>query len=192
MPVAHLVPAPDAVARTLAAMTTEPWPTTEAESLAWLRRHGIDPATAVERDRRESSRAWDGARMADWGGTRAGWGTYRDEFTGIHWFLWSGASSDDVMAGAQALVDRLHQAHGPATEASESPQYGRTALWQLPGHVIDLYAYHGLPREDGFPAGDASVQLHLSHRERSEAQELEARAMDSGPPPGLSDHLGDQ
>lgn len=183
----ELTPTPDTVARTLTAMITGPWPTTEPEALSWLRRHGIDPATATERDPRGPGRSWDRARTQTYGDAETGWGTYREEFVGVHWFLWLGASSEDVMAAAQVLVDLLTTTHGPAAEASESTPHGCTSLWQLPSHVIELYAYHGLPRDDGFPAGDACVQLHLDHRERSEARELEARARHSGRTAGLGD-----
>ena len=179
-----LNPTPTAVAETLLAMISAPWPTTAQESEDWLREHGIDPGTATERDPRGAGRAWDRARMADWGTADVGWGTFREEFVGVHWFLWRGASSEDVMAGAHSLVDLLTQTQGPAADASESPLHGGTWLWLLPGHVIEAYAYHGLPRPDGFPAGDACVQLHLGHRERSEAQEREARARDAQRRPG--------
>lgn len=38
-----------------------------------------------------------------------------------------------------------------------------------------MYAYSGAERPDGFPAGPAVVQLHVDHRDRSEAQERLAR-----------------
>lgn len=169
-------PSPTSVSETVTAMTVAAWPTTPEESQEWLRHHGIDPDTATERAPRRLSRNWDRARTLGWRSADSGWGTFRGEFVGANWFLWRGSSSDEVMAAAHALADLLTQAHGAPTEATESTEHGGTWLWQLPDHVIDMYAYHGLTRPDGFPAGDACVQLHVDLRERAEAQEEHARA----------------
>lgn len=173
----ELTPSPADVARTLSDMMSAAWPTTGDESRQWLTRHGIDPDSATKRTSgRGVGHNWARARMDGWGTADAGWGTFRDEFVGVNWFLWRGSSSDEVMTAAHALADLLTQAQGIPTEAEESTEHGGTWLWLLADHVIIMYAYHGRPRPDGFPAGDACVQLHVDLRERAEAQEEHARA----------------
>ena len=169
-------PSPSLVAETVTAMIAAAWPTTPEESQVWLRHHGIDPDTATERARRDPGRNWDRARTLGWGSADAGWGTFRGEFVGANWFLWRDSSSTEVMAAAHTLAELLTQAHGAPADSTESPEHGATWLWQLRDHVIEMYAYNGLPRPDGFPAGDACVQFHVDLRTRSEAQEEFARA----------------
>lgn len=157
-------------------MIASSWPTTEETSLSWLRRHGIDPDTATERDaNRSTGRDWDRARMASWGAADAGWGTFDDEFVGVNWFLWRRGTAEDVMAAARALVGDLTKMHGAPTEVLDPTEHGGTWFWRLPEHLIDMYAYHGLPRPDGLPSGEACVQLHVDLRTRSEAREAHAR-----------------
>lgn len=169
-------PSPSLVSATLTAMITAAWPTTPEESLEWLRHHGIDPDTATERGRDELSRSWDRAQTRGWGSTDSGWVTFRGEFVGANWFLWRGSSPHEVMTAARALAELLTQAHGAPTEALDPTEHGGTWLWRLTDHVIDMYAYTGLARPDGFPAGAACVQLHVDLRDRADAQEEHARA----------------
>lgn len=179
-------PSPSLVSETVTAMIASAWPTTPEESQVWLRRHGIDPDSATERVPRGLSGNWDRARTLGWGSADSGWGTFRGEFVGANWFLWRGSSSDEVMAAAHALADLVTQTHGAPADSTESPQHGATWRWLLPDHVIDMYAYHGLPRPDGFPAGDACVQLHVDLRDRAEAQEEHALAHRSQRPTPLA------
>lgn len=194
----EVTPSVATVAETLSTMMSEPWPTSEDQAGRWLRRHGIDPDSGTERrtDKGNSGngssgngssgngrsgnggpgRDWDRATMEAWGNADVGWGQFGEEFVGVNWFLWRGASPEELMTAARELAGMLTQAHGAPTESTDPTVHGGTWLWRLPGHIIDIYAHHGLPRPDGFPAGEPVLQLHLDHRERSDAREAFARA----------------
>lgn len=175
-------PTPSEVAKTVSHVLNATWPITLDESLQWLQAMGIQTDGARETPRDGASRSWQLAPVLAWGTTSAGWGTYRDEFCDVFWFLWEGGSSEDVTQAAHVLAESITGARGAAKEASvASPLSGASRWWQLDQHTIEMYAYHGLPNPNGCPTGHPCVQLHISLRARAEPQEVEAQRTQASP-----------
>ncbi|GGK58931.1 hypothetical protein [Ornithinimicrobium pekingense] len=169
-------PSPGEVASRVTAIVESPWPRHLEDGLPWLQSFGIDTDTAEETPRRGADRSWHMAAMPSWGAVRAGWGTYRDEFADIFWFLWDGESSADVLRAADDLARALTDVHGDPREVTEATQYsGGSWWWQLEQHSIEMYAYSGAVNPDGYPTGSPCVQLQIDLRAVAEPREAEAR-----------------
>ena len=120
--------------------------------------------------------------MSVWGTAQAGWGTYREQFAEVFWFLWDGHSWDDARDAAAELAQTITDAHGePEETTEETAGHGTSWWWRLDDHSIEMYAYNGASRPEGFPAGPSVVQLHVDRRAVAEPREAEARAR-SAPP----------
>lgn len=164
-------PQPEEVVERVAALVASTWPTTEDERRAWFSSFGMpkDGQVVTENSQRKQYTA---PRAADW--PQTGWHTHRDQFVGVHWFLWT----DEDDAATRAAADRLRsllQAQWPTVEELPGPDGGFTALWQPGISQVDLYfhAHRDAPRPDAAPS---TVQLHVDHRARAADEELDASA----------------
>lgn len=166
-----LVPSAPAVAALVRGLVESTWPTTEADRGAWFAEHHLD----VE-DVRHEAGAFSGVGPRAWGSPSCGWHVFEDEFVGLHWFLWEGRPWSDVLASATELRDLLSDVAGePVDEPPrDRPAEGFTALWQVRGRTIHLYAH--APRSDVAAGRDVAVQLHVDHAARAAREDAVARA----------------
>lgn len=162
---ASLTPSPETVANMVKRMIASDWPTTEEERRAWFTSFGLKDEQDVPR--------WGGD--AEPGAVPTGWHAFKDEFVGLHWFMWEGWPRDVVEKAADELRERLTEVCGVPSSESQRQPIGWTAYWDFEGKVIDMYFYTGFPpahltRREMTP----SVQFHVDHAERAEAEEQQA------------------
>ena len=184
---AQLSPSPEHVADVLARMVRSDWPTGEEERRAWFRSFGLVDEQDLPR--------WGGDTEP--GRVPTGWHVFEGEFVGVHWFLWEGWPRPVVEEAARDLVAAMSTAWGQPQESSERAPVGFSQLWETQGRFVEMYFYSGVPpvhvhRPDMTP----SVQLHIDHAQRAEAEERVAQSepmvgqLDQGHakrPPGLPD-----
>ncbi len=163
---APLTPSPETVADMVSRMIESEWPAAEEDRRLWFTTFGL-------RDEPDVS-CWGGDTEP--GAVATAWHTFEDEFVGVHWFLWEGWPRSVVEDAAAEMKEVFSQACGPAASEIRSGRGDWTAYWEFNGRVIDMYFYSGLPpahlsRREMTP----SVQLHVNHAQRAEAEEQQAR-----------------
>ncbi|MFT3888378.1 MAG: hypothetical protein QM713_09495 [Arachnia sp.] len=173
-------PQPEEVFARVAGMVASTWPTTEDERRAWFLSFGMPTDGRMVAEESEStSRVYEATQDADW--PRTGWHVHRDQFVGVHWFLWADEDDDATRAAAEQLRS-LFDARWSAVDELSGPAGEFTALWEPDASQIDLY-YHAR-RDDIRPGlGPSVVQLHVGHRARLEDEEREAVAKPERPSP---------
>lgn len=175
-------PSPQEVASQLTHIVRSPWPQGLDDALPWLRSMGIATDTADESPARGDARSWHMASMPVWGTARPGWGTYRDQFADVSWFLWDEHAWEDVRRAAADLAQALTDLYGAPEKATvDAESHGPSWWWRLPEHSIELYAHNGAIRPPGFPAGPSVVQLHVDLSAVAEPREAEARELSPTP-----------
>ena len=162
-----LSPSPETVADMISRMIESEWPTTDADRRLWFSTFGL----CAEED--EDVPRWGGDTVP--GAVPTGWHAFQDEFVGVHWFLWEGWPRSVVADAAAELKEILTRTCGPEDSRITTPILDWTAYWEFEGRGIDMYFYSGLPpahlsRREISP----SVQLHVDHAQRAEAEEAQA------------------
>ncbi len=163
---APLTPSPETVVEVVTRMIASEWPTSEEERRLWFTVFGLIDEQGVPQ--------WGGD--TETGAVTTGWHAFEDEFVGIHWFLWEGWPRAAVETAAAALKEGLTQVCGPPASGIQRQTGDWTAYWEFKGRVIDVYFYSGLPpahltRREMTP----SVQFHVDHAQRAEAEDQQAR-----------------
>lgn len=163
---AALTPSSETVVGMVTRMIASEWPTSEDERRLWFTRFGLKDEQYVPQ--------WGGDTEP--GVVPTGWHAFEDEFVGVHWFLWEGWPRAVVEAAAAELKERLTATCGLPASENQRETGDWTAYWEFQGRVIDVYFYSGLPpahlnRREMTP----SVQFHVGHEQRAEAEDQQAR-----------------
>lgn len=163
---------PSEVAELLERLMTSDWPTSELERVHWFGRHGLE-AEGAEVDMGEHELP--GRRVygpASQNADSPGWHTFRNEFVGLVWFLWSGKDGW-VRQLATELRTEL-DSRLVSLDSEDDPDGGFNARWIRDECRIDCYL-HATRDFGALGTSPAVVQLHLDHAERADALEAEAR-----------------
>ncbi|WP_431797335.1 hypothetical protein [Microbacterium kunmingense] len=159
-----MTPPPEQVVELVRRLATSPWPTSEAERVAWFTQHGLPThgrAAAEEGSTLSAHAAADGP--PGWGTTQ--WHVFDDAFVGLCWFLWRDASDRETRAAAELLATAF-DARWTLVERLDDPVQGFTALWSVDDVHVDLYFHAPRVTPHGHPI-DSVVQLHVDHAARA-------------------------